>query len=160
VRNVEKMNAMKVCRIYNYISMAAMAALLQLAAMSSRAASAPSHTLDADAAVLQQAQLGRVDWDEGKRHKLRRAYWLLEHAERDYDGHRGKARKEIERAAEVMHLDLKHGEGYTGEPQQVSDERMREAKHLLEDIVDPGHAREHEHIWKAVQEINKSLALK
>jgi hypothetical protein len=149
---------MKIHRVYNYVSMAALAALLPLAVASSRAASAPS-TLDADGAVLQQAQLRRVDWDDAKRHKLRHAYWLLEQSDRDYKGHKGKAIEEIKKAAKMMGMDL-HGEGYSGEHQPWSDERLREARHALEDIVDKGHEHEHEHLWKAISEINKALEVR
>jgi hypothetical protein len=147
---------MKICRLSHYASWAALAALLPLAMATSRAASAPSH-LDADGAVLQQARLQRVEWwDDAKRHKLRHAYWLLEQADRDYNGHKGKAMEEIRKAGRIMGMDL-HGEGYGGERQPWSDERLIEAKHTLEEIVDPGHRREHEHIWKAIQQINKAL---
>lgn len=73
---------MKTCRISYCASVAALAALLPLAISNSRAASAPSH-LDADGAVLQQAQLSRVEWwNDAKRHKLRRAFWILENTEK------------------------------------------------------------------------------
>jgi hypothetical protein len=149
---------MKTCRISRYASMAALAALLQLATATSRAASTPSN-LAADGAVLQQAQLQRVDWDDAKRHKLRRAYWLLEQADRDYGGHKGKAIEFIKRAGKYMGLDL-HGEGYGGEHQKWSDERLREARQLLIDIVDTGHQHEHEFIWKAIKELDRALEVR
>ena len=152
------MNVMKIRRISYYASTAALAALLPLAVVTSRAASTPSN-LDADRAVLQQAQLQRVDWDDVKRHKLRHAYWLLEQADRDYGGHKGKAMEEIRRAGKIMGIDL-HGEGYGGEHQPWSDERLREALQLLVDIVDTRHVHEHEHIWKAIKEIDRALELK
>jgi hypothetical protein len=149
------MNAMKTYRISRYVSTAALAALLPLAIASSRAASAPS-VLNTDDAVLQQAQLRRVDWDDAKRHKLRRAFWLLENTKDDYGGHKEKAKEEMKKAGLNMGIDL-HGESFPAEGQRASDEHLREAKHLLEDIVDPGHHKEHEHIWKAIQEIDRSL---
>jgi hypothetical protein len=146
---------MKIRRISNYASVAAVAAFLPLAIATSRAASSPSQ-LNADDVVLQQAQLQRVDWDDAKRHKLRRAYWLIENTKDDYSGHKEKAKEEIKKAGENMGLDL-HGEHFGDESQRRSDERLREARQLLMDIVDPGHHKEHEHIWKAVQEIDKAL---
>jgi hypothetical protein len=139
------MNTMKICCISHYASTAALAALLPFTMMSSRAASAPSSP-DANISGLQQA----------KRHKLRHAYWLLEQADHDYKGHRGKAMEEVKKAAKIMGLDL-HGEGYGGEHQVWSDERLREARQLLVDIVDKSHEGEHEHIWKAIQELDKAL---
>jgi hypothetical protein len=138
--------------------MAALAALLPLGLASSRAASAPS-SLAADGAVLQQAQPSLIAWEEFKRHKLRHAYWLLEQADRDYKGHRGKAMEEIKKAGEIIGLDL-HGEGYGGEHQAWSDERLREARQLLVDIVDKSHEHEHEHIWKAIKQIDKALEVR
>jgi hypothetical protein len=146
---------MKTYRISQYASMAALAALLPLATGTSRAAVNPS-ALSVDAAVAQDAQLQRVDWDEAKRHKLRRAYWLLEFTKDDYGGHKGKAIEEMKKAGHDMGIDL-HSESFPAEGQRVSDERLREAKHLLEDIVDPGHHHEHEHIWRAIQELDRAL---
>jgi hypothetical protein len=149
------MNTMKTCSLSQYVSVAALAALLPIGVASSRAASSPS-TLDADGATVQQSHLQPVSWEEAKRHKLRHAYWLLEQGDRDYNGHRGKAMEEIKKAGEIIGLDL-HGNGYGGEHQKWSDERLREAKHLLEDIVDKSHEHEHEHIWKAIKEIDRAL---
>jgi hypothetical protein len=153
-----KMNTMKSRCLFHYASTAALAALLPFTLMSSRAASAPS-SLDASISGLQQAQFQPVAWEEAKRHKLRHAYWLLDQADRDYKGHRGKAMEEIKKAAKIMGLDL-HGEGYSGEHQAWSDERLREARQLLVDIVDKSHEGEHEHIWKAIQEIDKALEVR
>jgi|ERR1700722_9077051 len=146
---------MKIRRISNYASIAAVAAFLPLAISTTHAASNPSQ-LNASDAVLQQSQLNRVDWSDEKRRKLRRAYWLLEGADRDYKGHKGKAMEEIKKAAKFMDLDL-HGEGYGGVRQAWSNERLHEAKKALEDVVDTHHEREHEHIWKAIQEIDRAL---
>jgi hypothetical protein len=145
---------MKIYCLSHCASMAALAALLPLGIAASRAA-APS-SLNADGAVLQQAHPQPVAWEEAKRHKLRHAYWLLEQSDRDYHGHRAKAIAEIKKAGDMMGLDL-HGEGYGGEHQKWSDARLREAKQLLVDVLDKSHAREPEHIWKAVKEIDKSL---
>jgi len=149
---------MKICWVSHYASIAALAALLPLGIAFSLAASTPS-TLDADGAMLQQARPQPVAWEEAKRHKLRHAYWLLEQGDRDYKGHRAKAMAEIKKAGEIIGLDL-HGEGYGGEHQKWSDERLREARQLLVDIVDKGHLHEHEHIWKAIKEIDKALEVR
>lgn len=146
---------MKFYCLRNCIIAAAVSALLPLGAASSRAASSPI-ILDANNAVMQQGQFQQVEWIEAKRHKLRHAFWLLEQADRDYGGHRAKAMEEIKKAGEIIGLDL-HGEGYGGEHQKWSDERLREAKHLLEDVVEKSGGREHEHIRIAIRELNKAL---
>ena len=149
---------MKTGLLSQYACVAALAALLPLGVASSHGASNPS-SLVADDAVLQQATPERIQWEEAKRRKLRRAYWLLEHADSDYHGHRGKAMEEIKKAGEIIGMDL-HGEGYSGERQGVSDARMRETRKILMDIVDKGHLHEHEHIWKAIKEIDKALEVR
>jgi hypothetical protein len=150
---------MKLNCLRNYISATAVAALLPLGIASSHAASGPS-VLDADGPALQQAPFQPVSWEEAKKHKLRRAYWLLSQADRDYRGHRAKAMEEIKKAGEIIGMDL-HGEGWGGEHQAWSDERLREAKHLLEDVAEKtGGGREHEHLRVAIHELNKALDVK
>jgi hypothetical protein len=146
---------MKHCRLSRLLPLAALAALLPLGIATSHAVSAPA-SLQAGDAALQQAQARPVAWEEAKRHKLRHAYWLLEQADKDYRGHRAKAMKEIRKAGELIGMDL-HGDGYGGEKQKWSDERLREAKGLLEDIVDRTGEREHVHIRAAIHELDRAL---
>ena len=67
--------------------------------------------------------------------------------------------KEIKKAGEIIGLDL-HGEGYSGEHQKWSDDRLREARHLLQDVVEKSGGREHEHIRLAIKELDKALEVK
>jgi hypothetical protein len=153
------MKNMKLHCIRNYLSMAATAALLPLGISTSHASPAPT-PLDANSAVLQQAQLQRVDWEEAKKHKLRRAYWLLSEADRDYKGHRAKAIEEVKKAGDIIGMDL-HGEGWGGEHQVWSDERLREARQLLIDVAEKsGGAREHEHLRIAIHELDRALEVR
>jgi hypothetical protein len=133
--------------------------LLPTGTLSARAATFQPATLEANDASAGQATLQPVDWDDRKRFKLRHAYWLLEQADKDYRGHREAAMKQIKKAGEMMRLDL-HGDGWGGEKQRWSDERLREARGLLEDIVDKGGRREHEHIRAAIRELNKALEIR
>jgi hypothetical protein len=110
--------------------------------------------------VLQQAQPQRVAWEEAKRHKLRHAYWLLEQGDKDYEGHRLLAMREIKKAGEIIGLDLK-GDGYGGEHQKWSDERLREARKLLVEVrLETGGGHEHEHLREAIKEIDRALEVK
>ncbi len=145
---------MKLCSS-NYLTLALLAALLPLGLATSRAVPAPA-SLQANDAALQQAQPQPVAWEEAKKHKLRHAYWLLEQADKDYHGHRLVAMKEIRKAGELIGMDL-HGDGYSGEKQKWSDARLREAKVLLEDIVDLTGKREHAHLRVAIRELDKAL---
>ena len=99
----------------------------------------------------------RVGWDEGKRKKLRRAFWILEQADHDYASHRAKAMNEIRLAGKIMDLDLK-GDGYGGERPQWSDALLREARRDLQEIVDPSAGAEHKHLRAAIKEIDLALA--
>jgi hypothetical protein len=152
------MIAMRIFRKSYFGSIVALAVLSALGSASSRAASVPS-SLDANRAVLQQAQPEPVEWLEVNRRKLRHAYWLLEQADRDYRGHRVKAMEAIRKAGGVIGLDL-HGDGYGGLRQPWSDVRLREARTLLEDIVDISVGREHEHIRTAIRELNRALEVR
>jgi hypothetical protein len=98
-----------------------------------------------------------VGWDEGKRKKLRRAFWILEQADHDYASHRAKAMNEIRLAGKIMDLDLK-GDGYGGERPQWSDALLREARRDLQEIVDPSAGAEHKHLRAAIKEIDLALA--
>ena len=147
---------MKIQYFSNYASVAALAVLLPLTMLSSRAATAPA-TLDANNSALQQAQPQRLGWEEAKKHKLRTAYWLIEHADRDYDGHRKAALKEVKKAGDIIGMDL-HGEGYAGEPKWESNRRLIEARRLLKEVrLETGGGEEHKHLRNAIHEIDVAL---
>ncbi len=102
-----------------------------------------------------------MGWGDDQRHELRHVYWELEHADRDYDGHRHEAIEQIRKAAEVLGMDL-HGEGYgagegEGEPQHWSDHRLREARDKLADLSNRSAGREHDHLDRAVHELDRAL---
>lgn len=106
----------------------------------------------------QSSPFQNIRWEEEKREKLRHAYWLLEHANADYGGHKTEAMKSIKKAAGILDFDLAwHGE-HAHEDQWNSDRRVREAKHILEDLQDETHGGEQEHIHHAVHELDKALA--
>jgi hypothetical protein len=149
---------MKHCCSFRYLPLAVLAALLPLGIATSRAVPAAA-SLQANDAALQQAHPQSVAWEEAKKHKLRHAYWLLEQADKDYHGHRLVAMKEIRKAGELIGMDL-HGDGYGGQKQKWSDARLREAKGLLEDIVDRTGKREHAHIRVAIRELDRALEIR
>ncbi len=133
-----------------------MVALLPFSILSSRANPAPS-SLDANNSVLQQARPQRIDWEEAKRRKLRTAYWLIEHSDREYEGHRKMALKEVKKAGEIIGMDLK-GEGYGGEAKWESDKQLREARKLLKEVrLETGGGEEHKHLRTAIKEIDLAL---
>ena len=147
---------MKLNSIPNIASVAALAAILPLGISSAHAVSAPTTPVSGDA-VVQPSQFQRVEWTEERRAQLRRAFWLLEHADSDYAGHRGKAIEHVKKAGVVLGLDL-HGKGYGTEIEQAaSDERMREARDLLKAVVRESDGKERDILQDAVREVNHAL---
>ncbi|HUD48678.1 MAG TPA: hypothetical protein VMR33_17735 [Candidatus Baltobacteraceae bacterium] len=146
---------MRLSSVANFASVAALAALLPLAIPSAHAVSAATAPVVGDADV-QPSQFQRVAWGEEKREKLRHAYWLLEHADADYHGHRVKAMEHIKKAADVIGMDL-HGHDYATTDQFKSDERMRRARALLHEVADESGGREHEHLRDAIHELDHAL---
>jgi len=140
-----------------FATVAVMAAILPLGISNARAVSAPATPVASDAVVQQELQ--RVEWKEEKREKLRHAYWLLEHADGDYAGHRVLAMEHIKKAGEVIGMEL-HGKDYAHTDQVKSDERLRRARTLLHEVAEDSGPKEVEHIRKAVVEIDRSLDVK
>jgi hypothetical protein len=62
---------------------------------------------------------------------LRQAYALLSTADHDYKGHRVRAMKQIEIAAQHLGVNLR-GDGKGHEPQATSDGQLRSAQTLLQ----------------------------
>ncbi len=149
---------MKSKSIGNIASIAALAAMLPLGISSVHAVSAPTDAVASDA-VVQPSQFQRVEWKEEKREKLRHAYWLLEHADGDYAGHRVLAMEHIKKAGEIIGMEL-HGKDYAHTDQFKSDERLRRARTLLHEVAVDSGGKELEHIHKAVGEIDRSLDVK
>jgi hypothetical protein len=146
---------MKLRFIANFTSVAALAAILPLGISSAHAVSATTVPVAGDT-VVQPSQFQRVNWGEAKKRKLRRAYWLLEIADRDYEGHRVKAMEEVKKAGDIIGMDL-HGDGYGGEKKPLSDERLHEAKTLLVEVAEETGGKEFEHLHTAIRELNHAL---
>ncbi len=67
-------------------ALAAALALLPFGSATAFATPVPS-TSHADSGVCQSSDYQSVAWDDAKRRKLRRAYWLLNESDRECDGH-------------------------------------------------------------------------
>jgi hypothetical protein len=110
-------------------------------------------------AVVQPSQFQRVAWEEEKKEKLRHAFWLLENADHDYAGHRIKAIEQIRKAGEIIGMEL-HGKGYGGAEPPKSDERLHRARVLLQEVAEESGGKEHEHLHKAIHELDDALGKK
>jgi hypothetical protein len=94
---------------------------------------------------------------------LRRAYGILAVGNHDYEGHRAKAMQSIDAAANLLGMDLV-GDGYGGRPQPLSDERLREARGLLERVLRSAaikdQARVAKRLKEAIDEISIALQIR
>lgn len=100
-----------------------------------------------------------VRWAEEKVEKLRHAYYLLDHADGDYGGHRVAAMHSIKKAAELLGVEIKGG-GHAEESQWASDRKLREAKRLMEELLDKTGGKEQQHVRRAIKELDKALITK
>ena len=100
-----------------------------------------------------------MTWEQARIEKLRRAYYLLEHADGDYNGHRVAAMRSIKKAAEVLGVEL-NWKGHGEENQWKSDRRLREARNVLGELSDETKGKEQPHVHRAIKELDKALAIK
>jgi hypothetical protein len=100
---------------------------------------------------------------ETPREELVHAFHLLQKADKDYAGHRGKAMGEVETAGKALGLELK-GDLPDRERQWKSDEQLIEAQRLLRDARDKLEAKDRDrvaaHVDVAVKEIDAALKVK
>lgn len=101
--------------------------------------------------------------DSAEAELLRQAYDILRTGDHDYQGHRIKAMHRIEAAAKHMGVILR-GDDKDKIPQPLSDEKLREARSLLEQVKISGSAKvERRIVWRieeAIAEINTALNIR
>lgn len=94
---------------------------------------------------------------------LAEAYATLERADHDYKGHRAKAMEQIEAAGKVLHLNLR-GDGHGHEKQGVSDEQLRAAEGILNQIKSELAGKKNNavlgHVNKALVQLSIALKIK
>jgi len=99
--------------------------------------------------------------DSAEAGMLHRAYHILATGDHDYKGHRAKAMHAVEAAAKLLGLDL-HGDYKGHEVQVLSDDKLREAKGLIANVLlnaeVKGQPHVTKHLNKAIDEINAGLA--
>src|SRR5579884_482428 len=160
---------MKIRTIINYTSTVAAIAGLPLLAPSVKAAPTPLlgqisiHLGNNQPPPPSQYQ---PSWSDDQRRELRHIYYRLEHANKDYEGHRSDALREIRRAAEQMGMDL-HGQGYAREwegsqgyggynqqteSQEWSDNTLRHARERLRELAESTQDPVRHHLFEAVHD--------
>jgi hypothetical protein len=94
---------------------------------------------------------------------LRDAYVILATGNHNYNGHREGAMQQVRDAADLLGLDLS-GDGIGERPQVLSNERLREAKGLILQVLDSAQVKGQErvvrHLNEAVHQINMALGIR
>jgi hypothetical protein len=94
---------------------------------------------------------------------LHRAYRILASGDHDYKGHRAKAMDEVKKAAELLGTDLR-GDDKDKTNQALSDDRLREARGLLEKVSNSSDVKNQKrvtrHIDAAIKQIDQALSVR
>jgi len=114
-----------------------------------------------NAGVTGQNQLQSVDFSEAG--ALTRAYLILATGDHDYKGHRVQAMHQIEAAAKLLGVNL-GGDARDRQRQVLSDEKLREARGMLETVLGAAEIKDQpriaKHVTEAIHEINVALRLR
>ena len=101
--------------------------------------------------------------DSAEAQMMHRAYHILATGDHDYKGHRIAAMRQIEVAAKLLGLDLS-GDLKDKEKQVLSDDRLREAQGLLQNVLAnadvKGQPRVVKRINAALNQINNALSVR
>lgn len=101
--------------------------------------------------------------DSAEAGMLQRAYLILSTGDHDYKGHRVKAMRAVENAASLLHVKL-GGDLKDHEKQVLSDEKLREARGLLEQVLGAAEVKNEKrisrHIQTAITHLNTALSIK
>jgi hypothetical protein len=101
--------------------------------------------------------------DSAEAGMLHRAYAILATGDHDYKGHRVKAMHAVEAAAKLLGVDLK-GDAKDKQPQPLSDEKLREARGLIGQVMESAAVKDQKkvtkHLNEAFKEIDTALSVK
>jgi len=114
--------------------------------------------------VLERVELHPAAFSDTAEAKLlRNAYIILAHGDHDYNGHRAGAMQQVKAAADLLGLDIS-GDANNKEVQPLSDDKMREAKTLIVQVLDSAAVKDQKrvvkHLNEAVHQINQALGIK
>jgi hypothetical protein len=137
------------------ISIAALVAALACG-MTARATTAPG------AQVLNSPGMS-ADWletvafrDSAEADMLRRAYHILATGDHDYNGHRVRAMHSVEEAGKLLGMDLA-GDLKDRTPQRLSDDKLREAEGLINQVLGSAEVKDQKKIVKHLNEAAKQI---
>jgi len=105
--------------------------------------------------------IGFGDTAEAK--MLRDVYITLATGNHDYNGHRAAAMYQIKAAADLLGMDL-GGDTGSRQPQELSDDKMRESKGMIVQVMGAAEVKDQKkvvkHLQEAVHQINAALGIK
>jgi len=101
--------------------------------------------------------------DTAEAKMLRDVYITLATGDHDYKGHRAAAMYQVKAAADLLGLDI-GGDNRTRQPQVLSDDKMRESKAMIVQVMGAAEVKDQEkvvkHLQEAVHQINVGLGIK
>jgi hypothetical protein len=101
--------------------------------------------------------------DTAEAKTLRDVYITLATGDHDYNGHRAAAMYQVKAAAELLGLDIS-GDTKARQPQVLSDDKMRESKLMIVQVMDAAEVKDQrkviKHLQEAVHQINVALGIK
>jgi hypothetical protein len=102
-----------------------------------------------------------VDFSEAR--ALTSAYLILSTGDHDYKGHRVRAMHQIEAAGKLLGMDLA-GNARDRQKQVLSDDKLREARGLLETVLGAAEVKDQprisKHITEAINQIDVALSIR
>ena len=127
-------------------------------------AATPSMPQTLGGSVASQNQSQTVAFsDSAEAGMLHRAYRILATGDHDYKGHRVKAMHQIEAAAKLLGMDLA-GDLKDRQPQALSDDKLREAQGLLQNVLGAAEVKSQKritkHITEAINQITTALTIR
>ncbi|HEV2319181.1 MAG TPA: hypothetical protein VGV18_05490 [Verrucomicrobiae bacterium] len=143
------------------INIISLSAIVTVLGSSSLLAAIPPQTPIVQAPASTSAQFQTIAFrDSAEAGMMHHAYRILASGDHDYHGHRAAAMNQIHKAADLLGLDLR-GDDKAREKQVLSDDRLREARGLLQNVLASAEVKSQKrishHIELAIREIDLAL---
>lgn len=143
------------------INIISLSALVSVLGSTSLLAVTSPQTANLKAPAPTVAQFQTVEFrNSAEADMMHRAYRILASGDHDYHGHRVAAMNQIHKAADLLGVDLR-GDDKDREKQVLSDDRLREARDLLQHVLGASEVKSQDrishHIQLAIREIDLSL---
>lgn len=140
---------------------ASLTVLVSILGGASLLAATPPQVAGAPVSASSPAQFQMLAFrDTAEADMLHRAYHILATGDHDYHGHRIKAMEQVHKAADMLGVDLT-GDDKDHEKQVLSDDKLREARGLLEHVLGASEVKDQKriakHIKGAIKEIDAAL---